>query len=85
MFNMASEKLIQEIQSLITEECGEKYNLPVNSWWETQEWGRAYKNEIVKFEGLKEMEETVSYNELSDRLLEEIIEAINEKRKNREQ
>ena len=31
------------------------------------------------------MEETVSYDELSDRLLEEIIEAINEKRKNREQ
>ena len=31
------------------------------------------------------MEETVSYNELSDRLLEEIIEVINEKRKNREQ
>ncbi len=81
---MASEKLIQEIQSLITEEHGEKYTLPVSSWWETQEWGRAYKNEIVKFEGLKEMEETISYDKLSDKLLEEIIEAINEKRKNRE-
>jgi hypothetical protein len=30
------------------------------------------------------MEETISYDKLSDRLLEEIIEAINEKRKNRE-
>lgn len=30
------------------------------------------------------MEETISYDKLSDKLLEEIIEAINEKRKNRE-
>lgn len=30
------------------------------------------------------MEETISYDKLSDKLLEEVIEAINEKRKNRE-
>lgn len=84
MFNMASERLIQEIQSLLKDKESEKYTLPVNFWWEPQEWGRAYKDKIIKFEGLKEMEETVSYDKLSDRILEEIITSINEKRKNRE-